>query len=311
MTIAVLVMIFGEYLSDFSWFQVISGLSIGMIFAVIIVFLAVVRRYSKPSALGGAIALGCIKFKLNVRHIFRVIAVQLGIDVSDIAIPIIIISGILLFIASSIWYCTSSFPVVRFQKFLKFFLNVIIGGGMVCYSFYSKCPDISLEMNEVEGINQSVLSWGGIFEMHRRWVGASVVVYLVLATAFRWVVLRRTVDDICVMVDEKYGANKVVPVRNYVGFKSPAEVRRTSQDFTKIQLEKLHQQLAAIPREHLADMLSPEAYFQVTQRTPSPSIMNSKVAIAYSILILMLIIAYAVTSWMSGDALFEIPIVLS
>lgn len=307
MGIAFLVMVFGEYLSDFSWFQVVSGLSIGMIFAIVIVLLAVVRRYSKPSALGGAIALGCIKFKLNIRHIFRIIAIQLGVDVSEIAIPVLAISGVFLFIASSIWYCTASFPVVRFQKFLKFFLSVIIGGGMICYSFYSKCPDATLEMKD-EKMAYNSLSWGDLFEKHHMWIGASAMVYLILTFAFKWAVLRHTVDDIVAMVDEKYGANKVMPVKNYVGFKSPAEVRRTSQDFTKMQLDLLHKQIAAMPREQLADMVSPDAYFQLTQQPPNPSILSNKVAIGYSILILMLVVAYVITSWISGDALFEIPL---
>lgn len=306
MMAAIIVLIFGEYLSDFSWFQVVSGLSIGMIFAIVIVVLAIVRRYSKPSAVGGAIALGCIKFKLRIQDIIRLITDRLGFDLAQFIVPIVAIAALLLFIGSSIWYCTASFPVLRFQKFLKFFLNIILGGGLICFSFYSTTTNGSFDAQQ-ESFASVTKSWGALFVENYRWIGASMCVYFIVSIALKWAVLRYTVEDISAMVDERYGANKVVPVKNYTGFKSPAEVRRTSQDFTKMQLEKLQRHIETIPREQLADIVSADAYFQLTQPASSPSIVNRKIVIAYAILLLILLIAYAATTWASGDPLFEIP----
>lgn len=253
--------VLAEYLCDYPWFQVLSGLSLGFVFALIVVLLFVFRRYTKPSVAAGVFVLGLSRLNMMM-YVVSPLAHSLGLS-TDLFVKFILIAAAgLLCICSSIWYCTASFPVENFRRFIKFFFVYVVGGGLVSYSFYTHAESNNDVLNY---LLRNHLFQVDAVKLERAWALNAVVVLFLAIIALRFQCLVEVFDDAHCIYEDYFGPNRVRPVRVHCTPHTPNEARRISKDFTKMQLQKLHDTLNAMPEDQLIEKFSAAAYFQIQQ----------------------------------------------
>lgn len=245
-----------EYLCDYSWFQALSGLSLGFLFTVCVVVLFVFRRYTKPSVIGGFFLLGVSRLNFII-HFVAPIAAAAGISTQILINGILGTSLVLMFIASCIWYCTSSFPVDNFRKFLKAFLTVGVGGGFVGFSFYH-----SREVSYLDYLaaNHFIIP---VFLIESAWMLNAIVVFGVAVLSLRVRHLSDVYDDIYCLYSDNFGPKRIQAVIPLCTRRSTREARRISEEFTKKELSKLQSTIRAMPDEILKETLNSETYLKI------------------------------------------------
>ena len=261
MAIGIATIIVAEYFCDYPWFQLLSGLSLGFVFAVLVVLLFVFRRYTKPSVIAGVFALGLSRLNV-VTLVLSPVATSMGLSAELLVRVILSAAALLLFISSSIWYCTSSFPVDNFRRFIKFFFTVVVGAGSVFYSFFVHADGVNklrtfLATQQYISVPEHVLS--------RAWLINAAVIVLLAITFLRINAMADVYEDICCLYSDCFGESRVRPVATHCTRRTEKEERRISSDFTRKQVQLLNQTISAMSDDVLMEKLTPEGYFQVQQ----------------------------------------------
>ena len=251
-----------EYLCDYSWFQALSGLSLGFVFTVCVVLLFVFRRYTKPSVIGGFFLLGMSRLNF-ILHFVSPMATAAGISTQMLINFILGTSLIVMFIASSVWYCTSSFPIDNFRKFLKAFLTVGVGGGLVGYSFYHSNEFWYLEYLTK---NHFIVP---VQLLESAWVLNTVIVFGVAVLSLRVKHLSEVYDDVNCFYSDYFGPKRIQAVTPLCTRRSAREARRISEEFTRKELSKLQNTIHSMPDDILKATLSSETYLQIVHERES------------------------------------------
>jgi hypothetical protein len=199
-------------------------------------------------------------------YILQPLAKASGLSI-DIFVKLILSAAVVLLVGvSSVWYCTSTFPIHNFRKFMKFFLIFVVGGGMIGLSFYTSATTSITTATVTTGSKLEIFLVGffgtdGIlvenhFLFGNIWVVKAMLVFILSVCSIRLQLLISLYRDICTIYTDTFGINRVRPVDTHCVQYTKTEAEKRCQEFTRMELEKLKNVIYAMPRQELMEKVS-------------------------------------------------------
>jgi hypothetical protein len=238
---------------------------------------------------GGFILLGFSRLKLNVKGLLDGIAAAVGVDPAQIAFYIAIAAAVILFVIGSVWYCTANFPVENFRRYLKFMFNFVVPAVLITMGFINS-PSFAayLESRDVNDAYYIIF-----FSNRCRDLALRVVIMVILGYfSCRIKILKDITGEVTHAYDSLLGSQRVQPVQAFCSRRTPADVRRISNEFTRKELEKLKEHVSSLDKSELSQRLSFEAYNKLMNS--SSGWINTSYAKGYFGLIIVLVAAYLI-----------------